>query len=492
MIWWLIEALWLGLMGWTIGHALLRKTQASAAWGWIALCLLLPFGGPILYAVFGINRVQTRARKRRQPRPRSGQPLPLAASDARHGARAGHPVLPDALSEVARTGDVVTQLPLLAGNRIELLHDGEQAYPHMIAAIDGAEQWIALTSYIFDSDAAGLQFIEALARAQARGVQVRCLLDGIGELGWPRAGALLQARGVRVARFNPLSLWPPSLHANLRNHRKLLLVDGRCGYTGGMNISLDHLVQHADNRKPTRDLHAALHGPVLAQLLDVFCDDWRYVSGEAWQPQALPALPQTSMLSHPRTAAATPAASEHAICRVITDGPNEDYGQLSMVLLAAIAAARRHIRIVTPYFVPPEEILTALQSAALRGVIVDVILSRNSDHRITHWATKRLFGRLLERGVRVYYQPAPFCHSKLFVVDGDYAQIGSANLDARSLRLNFELMVEVYDAPFAQRLDAHCEALRMKAHRVTAEEVRKRPLALKLRDAACWLFSPYL
>lgn len=131
-------------------------------------------------------------------------------------------------------------------------------------------------------------------------------------------------------------------------------------------------------------------------------------------------------------------------------------------------------------------------SAVLSEVTGEVILSCNSGHPITGWATKRLFGRLLERGVRVYYQPAPFCHSKLFVVDGDYAQIGSANLDARSLRLNFELMVEVYDAPFAQRLDAHCESLRMKADRVTAEQVRKRPLALKLRDAACWLFSPYL
>lgn len=490
MIWWLIEALWLGLMGWTIGHALLRKTHASSAWGWIALCLLLPFGGPILYAVFGINRVQTRARKRRMPRSRSGLPQPLQPGDVRHAGKRGQDALPDALSEVARTGDVITQLPLLAGNRLELLHDGEQAYPRMIAAINRADHWVALTSYIFDSDAAGLQFVEALARAQARGVQVRCLLDGIGELAWHRAGSLLRARGISVARFNPLRLWPPFLHANLRNHRKLLLVDGRLGYTGGMNISLDHLVQHPDNTQPTRDLHVELRGPVLTQMLDVFCDDWRYASGEAWQPGL--ALPASALDPETAHATATAAAAEHAICRVITDGPNEDYGHLTMVLLAAIAAARRHIRIVTPYFVPPEEILTALLSAALRGVTVDVILSRNSDHRITHWATKRLFGRLLERGVRVYYQPAPFCHTKLFVVDGDYAQIGSANIDARSLRLNFELMVEVYDAPFAQRLDAHCEALRMKADRVTAEQVRKRPLALKLRDAACWLFSPYL
>jgi cardiolipin synthase len=253
-----------------------------------------------------------------------------------------------------------------------------------------------------------------------------------------------------------------------------------------MNICDDHLVAQPGNAMPTTDLHVALQGPVLAQLYEVFADDWEYASGERWTPPATPTAPAIASPGEPHEVA------KRAICRVITDGPNEDYGFLTMVLLSAIAAATRRIVIVTPYFVPPEEILTALLSAALRGVVVDVILSRNVDHRITHWATLHVLPRLLERGVRIWYQPPPFCHTKLIVVDDLYAQFGSANLDARSLKLNFELMVEVYDQGFARQLAMHAEALRFKATRQTADALRRRPLLLRLRDAACWLFSPYL
>ena len=479
-----VNAAWLLVTGWTIGHALLRKTDPASAWGWIVTSLLLPFAGPALYWLFGINRVRTRARRRRKPRARGGHRGPLPDDDAR---RAGGIAVPASLGEVARTGDAITGLPLLAGNGLRVLHDGEQAYPRMLAAIDGAQQSIALMSYIFEPDTTGQQFIEALARAQARGVAVRCLLDGLGELGWPpRSGKLLESRGISVARFNPLRLWPPLLHGNLRNHRKLLLVDGRVGYAGGMNLCDDHLVARPGNPMPTTDLHVELRGPVLRQLQEIFEDDWAYASGARSE---VPPLPEpTANTSAPDEA----EAASQTTCRVITDGPNEDYGFLTMVLLSAIAAATRRIVIVTPYFVPPEEILTALLSAALRGVVVDVILSRNVDHRITHWATLHLLPRLLERGVRIWYQPPPFCHTKLIVIDDLYTQFGSANLDARSLKLNFELMVEVYDQGFARRLAMHAESLRLKATRQTAEALRRRPLLFRLRDAACWLFSPYL
>lgn len=482
-----VGAVWLALTIYTVGHVMLHKSNAASAWGWIVSCLLMPFVGPGLYALFGINRVQTRARKRRMPRTPAGDVGSAHEADARRRRAADRPAVPSALSEVARTGDVVTRRPLLDHNRLEILHNGEQAYPRMLAAIDAAQASVALMVYIFETDEVGQQFVDALQRAQARGVQVRCLLDGIGEFAWKRAGSVLFEHGLIVARFNPLRFWPPFLHVNLRNHRKVLVVDGQIGFAGGMNICVNHLADRFDNPCRITDVHIEIHGPVLAQLVQVFADDWAYASGEEWSPPRAPKVD-----TPPSSTAAEPDIVDSTICRVITDGPNEDYAQLSLVLLAAINAAHRHIHVVVPYFLPPAEIMMALQSAALRGVLVDIILPLEHDQILTHYAARNQFEPLLERGVRVYYQPPPFCHAKLFVVDGHYAQFGSANLDPRSLRLNFELMVEVFDADFAGRLAEHCVELRDKAHRITREEMRARPLFARLRDALCWLFGPYL
>lgn len=456
---------------WTAGHALLNKQSAAAAWGWIVTCLLLPFVGPALYALFGINRVLTRARRQQPAAPR-GSPPTDASSVARDQ-------LPASLGELLRSGDVITGLPLLGGNRLEALHDGENAYPRMLAAIDAAEHSVALMSYIFDRDAAGELFIDALTRATARGVAVRVLVDGVGEFARHRAGTELLARGVPVARYNPLRLWPPFLHINLRNHRKLLLVDGRIAYTGGMNISATHYASDPDKPGATSDLHFELRGPVLAQLQQVFADDWAYAAGEAG------CLP-------PAAGSSDGGDAGSALCRVITDGPNEDYGRLGLMLLAAIASAQSRIQIVTPYFMPPDELLSALLSAALRGVTVDLVLSRDSDHRITWHAMHKLMPQLLVRGVRVHLQAPPFCHTKLFVIDRQYLQLGSANLDMRSLRLNFEMMVETYDQPFAEAMARHADTLIDRATTLHLDALRRRPLLLRLRDAVCWLASPYL
>ncbi|WP_295680710.1 phospholipase D-like domain-containing protein [uncultured Nevskia sp.] len=469
---WLLPITSLLLTTWTAAHALLHKHNAASAWGWIGACLLLPFAGPVLYFVFGINRVLTRAQRQQQPPERRGPSY--AETDARYQPD----VVPISLSEVARSGDVITGLPLLTGNRLDVLHNGEAAYPRMLAAIDAARYSIALTSYIFDRDEAGEQFIEALDRAQARGVEVRCLLDGVGELAWRRAGSELLARGVPVVRYNPLRLWPPFLHINLRNHRKLLIVDGAVAFTGGMNISATHYVAEPDKPGTAADLQVEIRGPVIAQLQQVFIDDWAYAAEENWTPPTAPS--------------AAEAGGNGALCRVITDGPNEDFGHLSLVLLAAIAAAQERIQIVTPYFVPPDELLSALMSAAVRGVVVDLILSRDRNHRITWYAMHKLMPPLLKRGVRIHLQPPPFCHTKLFVVDRRYAQFGSANLDMRSLRLNFEMVVETYDRAFVEELAQHCDALSERATTLEYDKLRRRPVLLRLRDAACWLLSPYL
>jgi cardiolipin synthase len=473
-----IEVTWVLLYGALIVstglHALLNTRDPRAAWGWIAVCFLFPVAGAILYLLLGVNRVQTRGQRLGIKTSRALGSVGDDAGLSRCIATAGE--LPEALRPLAHTASGLTGLPLLSGNRLEPLHNGEQAYPQMLEAIEGARDSIALATYIFDTDTVGRQFIDALERAARRGVAVCCLVDGFGECyTWPRASTLLRRRNLTVARFNPPRLMPPLLYFNLRNHRKLLMVDGRVAFTGGMNISRRHLIGDTANPQRVSDLHFRVEGPILAQLQRTFAEDWRYATGEEWRgPDVDGSVTGTSL------------------CRAITAGPNEDLDHLRLVLLAAIAAAERRVAVMTPYFLPSLDLVTALQSAALRGVSTQVILPGMSDSRLVHQATRHMLPALIERGVEIYFQPPPFAHAKLLLIDDRYTFIGSANLDPRSLRLNFELNLEAYDAGFNATLADHFDRVRAASRPVTAEQLLTRRFGTRLLDAASWLFSPYL
>lgn len=204
-------------------------------------------------------------------------------------------------------------------------------------------------------------------------------------------------------------------------------------------------------------------------------EDWLFVAGEA--------LPLPSRF---------PVSAGSSFCRVISDGPDEQMGKLYMILSGVISSAQHSIRIMTPYFLPPRGILTALQTAALRGVKVEIILPGKNDIRFVHWATRNMLWELLEYDAHIYYQPPPFAHTKLILVDDRYIQAGSANIDSRSLRLNFELNVEIYDQILAANLKDYFEELRGRCRKVTLKELDSRPLLKRLRDAFAWLFSSYL
>jgi cardiolipin synthase len=377
--------------------------------------------------------------------------------------------------ELARTALAVTGRPLLKGNSIRVLHNGNEAYPAMLAAIGDATSSINLSTYIFDSDESGRAFVDALGAAHARGVTVRVLTDGIGEFySRPRITPLLRAQGVPAARFLPPGLNRP-IHINLRNHRKILVVDGRHGFTGGMNIGDRHVSR--DGRPPKAvDMHFGVEGPVVSQLETVFLEDWAFATGETVDPTKVDDW----------------TTAGPSLCRGISDGPNEDYEKFEWVLIGAVNCAQHRVRIMTPYFLPGPELSAALSSAALRGVDVEVILPAKNNLPFVAWATQSMLWQVVQHGVRVYYQPPPFTHSKLFVVDDHYAQIGSANLDPRSLTLNFEFNVEVYCDRFGDMLTRHFEQTSAKSRPVRLDELHGRPLPVKLRDAAFWIFSPYL
>lgn len=454
-------------------HAVLTKRDVRAAIGWVGLIVLFPLIGAALYALFGINRIRRRATALRAQLPRTEEELakgalslpPPAERHAEHGL--------GALSELV--GRIVDQ-PLVPGNRLEPLVDGEEAYPPMLAAIEAARASVTLSTYIFDNDGTGKRFQRALAAAVERGVEVRVLIDGVGaRYSFPPTRGALRELGVPVAIFLPTLLPWRMPWLNLRTHRKVLVVDGRLAFVGGMNIREEHVVSGGTDH-PVRDLHFRLEGPAVAQVQRMFCADWRFatgerIAGEAFFPKLEPA--------------------GEVVARVIPDGPDEDIDKLRWTLLGALAVARRSVRIVTPYFLPDPDLVTALSLASLRGVEVDVVLPAESNLSLVGWAMDAQLPQVLERGCRVWQTPPPFDHSKLMVVDGEWALIGSFNWDPRSLRLNFELALEAY-GEVAGRLEALALARRDGARQVTLDRLAARPLWRRLRDGVAWLGQPYL
>jgi len=477
-IWpWLVTVLHIGGAVAVTLHAVLKQREVRAAIGWIGLAWLAPVVGPFLYLCLGINRIR-----------RIGVSLGLQESWQNPEER----ILPTSDEEAVRDevlgefpaliglsnlGDRITGRPVWIGNRVEPLVNGDAAYPAMLEAIDGAERTVALLSYIFDSDRAGEKFFDALCRAMGRGVQVRVLVDGVGaRYSKPTMIARLRKAGIPVAGFLE-SKRPGFLrYANLRNHRKILVVDGRVGFTGGTNIREGHWFSMEPDF-PVACVHFRIEGPVVGDLQRVFAIDWAFTTGESltgegWFPK------------HERAG--------HVVARGISEGPDEDLEKISEAMMGALAVAKSRVLVATPYFLPDDALQRALMVTAMRGVEIDIVLPGRNNIRIMDWAVMALLEPLIEKGCRIHRTPAPFDHTKLMIVDGVWSLIGSSNWDARSLRLNFEFNVECYALDLAARLEEIVREKISRAHEMTLEEIRDRSMPQKIRDGVARLGLPYL
>ncbi len=452
-------------------HALLYKRDTRSAVLWIGIVWLVPLLGPILYLALGVNRIRRRAIKlavhgtlgRTVPE-NLGEPETIGAEH---------------LKLLARVVSRVTPNPLTTGNKVTPLVNGDEAFPAMLAAIDRARKSISLGTYIFDNDPSGQTFVRALQRAVERGVQVRVLVDAAGaRYSWPPISWKLKHAKIPHAKFLPASVFTPWRVAtiNLRNHRKVMVVDGHQAFTGGMNIRQGNVLA-ARPRKPVQDLHFLVEGPTVTQLQEAFANDWAFAAGEIlegylWFPEV--------------------KESGEVIARVIPDGPDGDFDNLRLTLQAALAEAQSSVRILTPYFLPDNALIAALNLAALRGVRVDIILPAHNNLPFVHWASRAMWWQVLQRGCHVWLTPPPFDHSKLMIVDGHWVLLGSANWDARSLRLNFELNVECYSREFASRMEEQIIFRKLQgARETTLAQIDARNYPVKLRDATARLFSPY-
>jgi len=286
---------------------------------------------------------------------------------------------------------------------------------------------------------------------------------------------LLRRRGVTTRVFLPTVHPLRAPYFNLRNHRKLLIADGTLGFTGGMNIREGH--RKTEGGGQIRDIHFRITGPVVQQLQSVFAEDWLFaakesLSGELWFPKI------------------RSVGDMHA--RAISDGPDRDLDKIQWTFLAALACARHRVQFSTPYFLPINGLDRAIQTAARRGVHIDIFLPEHGNLKLVEWASRGYWQQVIEGGARIWLVSGPFDHSKLMIVDYDWSFIGSANMDPRSLRLNFEVNVEVGSAEFNRELENVLAAKRLRARAVLAEELQCRPLPERLFEGTLGLLAPYL
>ncbi|CAN5911552.1 cardiolipin synthase [soil metagenome] len=456
-----------------MAHVLLRQPDARSASFWAVIICFVPVIGVIFYAIFGINSLRRRGQQYRSANEVDKTVMEDACPiDPREEA----PSLNE-LHGLAETLGRVSRMCFTGGNRVQILHSGDEAMPAMLEAIKGAEKSITLSSYIFEATGIGEKFVEELGKARTRGVEVRVMVDDAGtRYSWPPVTRLLRKAGVTAKRYMPLRFILRILTMNLRNHRKIMVVDGLVGFTGGMNIRQGNMLSE-NPQNPLHDMHFKVEGPVVRQLQRVFAEDWAFCAGEVlagdiWYPELKP-MGDVAAIGIP-------------------DGPDEDMEIMPKAIFAALSAAKKEVCVLTPYFLPSPTLIWALDLASLRGVKVTIITPKNNNIRFVRWAARTLYPSMLEKGVHIYEAEGHFDHSKFMTVDGSWSLIGSTNWDPRSLRLNFEFNLACFDEKLAGQLNAVFAEKLTQSKAVTMQDLEAASLFERLRDGAARMFMPLL
>jgi cardiolipin synthase len=450
----------------TIPVILLSPKTPQGKIAWILVVLGVPGGGLAFYWIWGRSRL-----KRKVLTLRHGRASYVEAAERPFREAVVRQLGGGLSAELARTAEVMGAFPPYPGNDVLLLAEGPEAFAAGLEAIDGARDHVHVATYIIRADRTGQQAVAALARAAARGVDVRLLYDSWGSLRTSRKlFRPLRRAGGHVAAFLPVGLLHPGLRINLRNHRKILVVDGRIAFTGGMNIANEWA---GLNR--WRDVQVRIVGPGALGLQRVFLEDWQFATGDR--------------LADKRYFRGAAPRGEVPV-QVVAGGPDREVSQIEELFFAAIATARKRVDIMTPYFLPPEPLVAAIRAVVLRGLPVRLLVPARTDHLPVHLAMQAVLPRLMERGLEVWAYPR-MLHGKVLVVDDEWGTLGSANMDARSLRLNFELNVAFPHPPTATALRTLIDHEIARSRRLSVEELRFGLVGTVLRSAA-GLMAPIL
>jgi cardiolipin synthase len=462
---------------------IIRHKRPVSAVLWLGVVWAFPYGGALGYLSFGVDRVTRGAKARAASNAFIERYAMLHPTFERIAVDERHVDRPDSpASHVFRATDPAVQpFRVLRGHRLKLLVDGDQFFPALFEAVGAARASVNLQTYIFRRDRTGRELLELLIERARAGVEVRLLYDRFGSTFAHFSGFFDAPRraGVRVLSITQANLLKGRFQINLRNHRKVAIMDGRVGFVGGINIHDQNRTEYAEGA-PIRDYHVQFEGPAVRDLQFLFIQDWFFASRE----------PPDQVLS--QSLFPSPGLVGEGLVQVVPGGPERQGAGILDAFFGAIVSAERSVSIVTPYFVPDEPILQALRYSALRGVAVRIVVPKVSNHRYTEFATRSLYGGLLEAGVRIFERRPPFIHGKALVVDDVYAMLGSANLDYRSLHLNFETNIEVADTDFVRAAVEQVAAEIAMSEEVLEADYLRRSLPRQLAERFCYLFQPML
>ena len=452
---------------------LTKKRQPTSSVAWVLVIAFLPYLGGLLYLMLGINRVERRtASKRKAAEIIAGHLTELAQYHVMFEE------IPDARTrQLARLAGKLSVTRPTCGNSIQILPKTTHTLAEITAAINSAQHSVHLEYYIWQPDETGTALRDVLIRKAQDGVKIRFLFDAVGSLRLTRHFLQpMRDAGIMVASFLPGPTFRERWSINLRSHRKIVVVDGLVGFTGGMNIGDEYL-----GKNPQfgywRDTHLLLRGPTVLQLQQVFVEDWFFATGEK--------LLLTELFPDVRDSGTETA-------QVIAGGPDSDLETLHALLFGAINDAEQRITLATSYFVPTHPLVAALESAAHRGVRVRVLLSGTSAHYATILAARSYYDTLLECGVEIYEYTGGLLHSKTLTIDGRWSFVGTPNFDARSLLLNFEVGVILYEQQAAETLEEQFEHDLASAQRISIKGWDQRPWRTVLAENFCRMFSPVL
>ncbi|HEY7428602.1 MAG TPA: cardiolipin synthase [Gemmataceae bacterium] len=464
-----LSALDIALIAIFLPWILLSKKDSTATVAWCLLVLFLPLMGAVLFWVFGYNYLLRHVRHQRGERAGHRKQHPHPDGPPHYDERGEH--------DLGELAERVNAYPVRRGNALTVYHETEAAFAALLDAIGAARHYIHLEYFILRSDATGGRLLELLAQKAKEGVEVRLLFDAMGSLHLKRRmlRPLLEAGGQATA-FLPLNPLHSLIRVNLRNHRKITVVDGRVGFTGGMNIGDEYL-----GKSPVlgywRDCFLRLEGPAVADLQRVFREDWEFTRRET--------------LAEEKYAPPQPAAGTAAV-QIADSGPDQEINTIREIYFLAIVSARRRLWIASPYLVPDNGLFDALRAARYRGVDVRILTLLRPDHYISYYAGLYYAADLLDYGVKIYLYRKGMMHAKLMMVDGRWGMIGSANLDNRSLHLNFEIGCILHDAEQVAQLEAAYQHDLEDAVPLDQHALAQRSLASRALENACRLFTPAL
>jgi len=457
-----------------IPYVLLQtRKQPVSKLTWIMGIVALPYAGGLLFLLFGINRVERRAALRQAARRRIDQMLPALSQ---------YEVLPGESFDrqtkgLVRLADRVASTRLCFGNAVEILSDTNRTLGLIEQAILSARETIHLEYYIWQPDRTGRRVRDLLIAKAKEGVQIRFLFDGIGSLftGRKFLRPMIDA-GIEVANALPGASFRERWSINLRNHRKIVIVDGQVGFTGGMNIGDEYIGRRKDLGF-WRDTHLRIRGPAVLQLQQVFAEDWFFATGQAL----------TGVELHPR-----PLETGDQVAQVVAGGPDGETDTFHALFFSAINEARARVTLATSYFIPTGAMLSALESAAYRGVNVRILVPQRGDHQWMVTAGRGYYEPLLEAGVEIHEYQRGLMHSKTLTIDGVWSLVGTPNFDTRSLLLNFEVALVLLGPQAASQLEEQFENDLRHSMRVDLADFRRRPLSSKIAEQVLNLFAPVL